>query len=68
MEAVGNSETSVNFYQSKRCNVPEDGHLQISRRLPFDSDLIKSYPIYAIDMWLRKIQINILSSSLHIGF
>jgi hypothetical protein len=28
MEAVGTSETSVNLYQTKRCNNPEDSHLQ----------------------------------------
>jgi hypothetical protein len=27
-EAAGTSETSVNFYQSTRCNNPEDSHLQ----------------------------------------
>jgi hypothetical protein len=27
MEAAGTFETSVNFYQTKRCNIPEDSHL-----------------------------------------
>jgi hypothetical protein len=27
MEAAGTSETSVNFYQTSRRNIPEDGHL-----------------------------------------
>jgi hypothetical protein len=28
MEAVSISETSVNFYQTTRRNIPEDSHLQ----------------------------------------
>jgi hypothetical protein len=28
MEAARISETSVNFYQTTRCNNPEDSHLQ----------------------------------------
>jgi hypothetical protein len=27
MEVAGTSETSVNFYQSKRSNIPDDSHL-----------------------------------------
>jgi hypothetical protein len=27
MEAASTSETSVNFYQTIRCNIPEDSHL-----------------------------------------
>jgi uncharacterized integral membrane protein len=29
MEAVNTSETSVSFYQTTQCNIPEDSHLQI---------------------------------------
>jgi hypothetical protein len=29
MEAASTSETSVNFYQTTRRNIPEDSHLQI---------------------------------------
>jgi hypothetical protein len=29
MDAVSTSETSVNFYQSTRCNNPEDSHLHV---------------------------------------
>jgi hypothetical protein len=28
MEAASTSEVSVNFYQTTRCNIPEDSHLQ----------------------------------------
>jgi hypothetical protein len=28
MEAANTSETLVNFYQTARCNNPEDSHLQ----------------------------------------
>jgi hypothetical protein len=27
MAAVSTSEKSVNFYETTRCNIPEDGHL-----------------------------------------
>jgi hypothetical protein len=30
MEAVSTSETSVNFYEITRRNIPEDSHLQLS--------------------------------------
>jgi hypothetical protein len=29
MEATSTSETSVNFYQTIRRNIPEDSHLQL---------------------------------------
>jgi hypothetical protein len=32
IKAVSTSETSVNFYQTKRHNIPEDSHLHIRRR------------------------------------
>jgi hypothetical protein len=32
MEAVSTSETSVNFYQTTRRNIPEDSHLHNRRR------------------------------------
>jgi hypothetical protein len=32
MEAVSTSETTVNFYQTTRCNIPEDSHLHTRRR------------------------------------
>jgi hypothetical protein len=28
MEAAGTSETSLNFYQTTRRNIPEDSHLE----------------------------------------
>jgi hypothetical protein len=31
-EAVGTSETSVSFYKTTRCNIPEGFHLHIRRR------------------------------------
>jgi hypothetical protein len=31
-EAVGTSETSVSFYKTTRCNIPEGSHLHIRRR------------------------------------
>jgi hypothetical protein len=32
MEAASTSETSVNFYQTTRRNIPEDSHLHTHRR------------------------------------
>jgi hypothetical protein len=32
MEAASTSETSVNFYQTKRRNIPADSHLHSRRR------------------------------------
>jgi hypothetical protein len=32
MEAASTSETSVNFYQTTRRNIPEDSHLHAPRR------------------------------------
>jgi hypothetical protein len=32
MEAVSTSQTSANFYQTTRRNIPEDSHLHIRRR------------------------------------
>jgi hypothetical protein len=29
MEAVSTSETSVSFYETTQCNIPEDSHLDI---------------------------------------
>jgi hypothetical protein len=38
MEAESTSETLVNFYQTARCNNPEDSHLHTRRR-----ENLKSY-------------------------
>jgi hypothetical protein len=38
MEALSTYETSVNFYQITRCNIPEDSHLYTRR-----SENLKSY-------------------------
>jgi hypothetical protein len=32
MEAANTSETSVNFYETARRNIPEDSHLKTRRR------------------------------------
>jgi hypothetical protein len=39
MEAASTSETSVNFYQTTRRNIPEDSHLQNRRRENLKSHL-----------------------------
>jgi hypothetical protein len=38
-EAVNPCETPVNFYQTTRCNIPEDSHLHTRRR-----ENLKSHP------------------------
>jgi hypothetical protein len=40
VEAGRTSETSVNFYESTRRNIPEDGHLHTSRRENLKSHII----------------------------
>jgi hypothetical protein len=35
IETVSSSETSVNIYKTKRCNIPEDSHLQLSNCLEY---------------------------------
>jgi hypothetical protein len=40
MEAASTSETSVNFYQTTRRNIPEDSHLHIRR-----SEKLKSHDV-----------------------
>jgi hypothetical protein len=41
MEAVNTSETSVNFYETTRRNIPEDSHLHIRHR-----ENIKSHKMF----------------------
>jgi hypothetical protein len=43
MEAESTSETSVNFYQTTRRNIPEDSHLHIRRRLKLKSHVLIVY-------------------------
>jgi hypothetical protein len=43
MEAVTTFETSVNFYQTTRHNVPEDSHLHIRRHENLKAYLIRSF-------------------------
>jgi hypothetical protein len=40
MEAVITSETSVNFYETTRRNIPEDSHLHTRRRENLKSNLL----------------------------
>jgi hypothetical protein len=42
-EAASTSETSINFYRTAQCNIPEDRHLHIRR-----SENLKSHEIYYI--------------------
>jgi hypothetical protein len=51
MEAAGTSETSVNFYQTKQRNIPEDSYLHTRRR-----ENLKSPQVYAIQM--QRMPIN----------
>jgi hypothetical protein len=43
MEAVSTSETSVNFYQTARRNIPEDSHLHTRRRENLKSHQLRRY-------------------------
>jgi hypothetical protein len=44
IEAVNTSETSFSFYESTRCNIPEDRHLHTRRRYS-----LKSYVQYIVN-------------------
>jgi glycyl-tRNA synthetase alpha subunit len=41
MEAVSTSETSVNFYQTTRGNIPEDSHLHTHRHQNLKSHQVR---------------------------
>jgi hypothetical protein len=41
MEAVSTTETSDNSYQTTRCNISEDSHLQLSTCLPQQEHILK---------------------------
>jgi hypothetical protein len=43
MEAARTSATSVNFYQTARCNNPKDRHLHTRRRENLKSHLVNLY-------------------------
>jgi hypothetical protein len=45
MEAARTSETLVNFYQTTRCDNPEDSHLRTHRRENLKSCLIFNQPV-----------------------
>jgi hypothetical protein len=44
MEAASTSETSVNFYQTTRRNIPEDSHFRVF----FSSQVLEVYPGRAV--------------------
>jgi hypothetical protein len=47
MEALSTSETSVDFYEATRCNIPEDSHFHTHRRV---KPAISQYHVYLIDL------------------
>jgi hypothetical protein len=49
MEAASTSETSVNFYQTTRRNIPEDSHLHTRHRENLKSHLFTNYLSLAVD-------------------
>jgi hypothetical protein len=53
MEASNTSETSVNFYQTTRRNIPEDNHLRTRRRENLKSRL--RYVTSVVDTTLLQI-------------
>jgi hypothetical protein len=65
MEAVSTSETSVNFYQTTRRNIPEDRHLPSRRREKLKPYLISCILfIYGLfNDAVNKIRFNIVDSS-----
>jgi hypothetical protein len=57
MEAANTSETSVNFYQTIRRNIPQDSHLHTRRRenLKSDTNALYGPKKLAIFAYRRKI-------------
>lgn len=43
MEAVSTYETSIDFYKTKRRNIPEDSHLRTRRRKDLKSHSVNFY-------------------------
>jgi hypothetical protein len=71
MVTVSTSETSVNFYQTTRRNIPEDSHLHIRRRKVFKSHLETNFTptsLWAMNECLeaRSVFQNFLNSSFHL--
>jgi hypothetical protein len=73
-EAVGTSETSVNFYQTTRRNIPEDSRLQNSTRfnifveilqrvtpLIFASYLVHQHQVSALDVPVKLLHMTALN-------
>jgi hypothetical protein len=46
MDAISTAETSVNFYKTTRCNIPEDSHLHIHFRVNFESNMLNNSLLY----------------------
>jgi hypothetical protein len=53
IEAARTSETSLNFYQTKRCNIPEDSRLHPSRRENLKSHLAEGKIIWLDSNFLK---------------
>jgi transposase-like protein len=59
METISTSETSVNFYQTTRRNIPEDSHLNTRRRKNLKSHLPKNVSNrYAVKGFEVHLKIN----------
>jgi hypothetical protein len=67
MEAVSTPETSVNVYQTTRCNIPEDRHLH-TRRLENLKSHHDVYMITRINKWstnLNKMEDRLPKLAVH---
>jgi hypothetical protein len=51
MEAASTFETSVYFYQTTQCNIPEDNHLHIRRR-----ESLKSHPLHNFNYMYMNVE------------
>jgi hypothetical protein len=52
VEALNTSETSVNFYETTQCNIPEGYHLHTRRRENLKFYLVESCRIYNIYIFI----------------
>jgi hypothetical protein len=67
MEAATTSETSVNFFQTTRRNIPEDSHLHTRRRDNLVSYLVNNIFTTAIACISTAVGYNVDCEALHTG-
>jgi hypothetical protein len=57
MEAVRTSETLINFYETARCNIPQNSCLQ-SLPCTNDTELREATESFAFLLWVQEIRVQ----------